>query len=74
MKTLDWVTIRSIGSSDNANRWYPNSEVSEYFTHLRSPSRAFPHSYARSAQTVKFAKWLIVNKPVIAQKLGIIGG
>jgi len=72
MKKLDWQLIRLIGKSDNANRWYPSENVAEYFYSIRSPSRAWPHSYAKAAQTVKFAKWLTENRPVIAQKLGVI--
>ena len=68
MKTLSWNDIYKIGKTDNANRWYPSQDISEYFANIRSPSRAFPHSYARSAQTMKFAKWLIRNRPEIAEK------
>jgi hypothetical protein len=46
MKPLTWTTIRAIGTSDNANRWHPAPDVAEYFRPLRSPSRAWPHSYA----------------------------
>ena len=69
MKTLSWRELRRIGNTDNANRWYPCEEVQEYFAHIREPSRAFPHSFARSAQTMKFAKWLIFNRPEIAENL-----
>ena len=72
MKKLDWQSIRLIGKSDKQNRWYPINEVAEYFYPLRAPSGAWPHSYARSAQTIKFSKWLIENRPVIAKQLGIL--
>lgn len=71
MKTLDWTTIRSIGNTDNANRWHPTPDVAEYFSAIRSPSRAWPHSYAKAAQTLKFAKWLTVNRPDLAKQLGV---
>jgi hypothetical protein len=71
MKTLNWTTIRAIGASDNANRWHPSADVAEYFRPLRSPSRAWPHSYAKAAQTAKFAKWLIENRPELAKQLEI---
>ena len=64
---LDWNSIRKIGASDNANRWYPNPEIAEYFYSLRAPSRAWPHSYAKAAQTAKFFKWLESTKPEIAK-------
>ena len=72
MKKLDWQSIRLIGKSDKQNRWYPINEVAEYFYPLRRPSGAWPHSYAKAAQTAKFAKWLIENRPVIAKQLGVI--
>jgi hypothetical protein len=72
MKKLDWKQIYKIGSSDKQNRWYPDAEIAEYFCLLRAPSGAWPHSYAKAAQTVKFAKWLIENHPTIAQKVGIL--
>ena len=71
MTKLDWQTIRKIGKTDNANRWYPCNEVAEYFSSIRSPSRAWPYSYAKAAQTLKFSKWLAENRPTIAQKLEI---
>jgi len=72
MKKLDWSQIYKIGKTDNGNRWYPCADIAEYFYSIRSPSRAWPHSYAKAAQTAKFAKWLAENRPVIAQKLGVI--
>jgi hypothetical protein len=71
MKTLDWKDLRILGKSDKANRWYPSAAVEEYFTSYRSPSRAYPHSYARAAMTQKFARWLKWNRPELAKKLGI---
>lgn len=71
MKSLDWYTIRAIGNTDNANRWHPVPGVAEYFATIRSPSRAWPHSYAKAAQTQKFARWLTVNRPELAKQLGV---
>lgn len=68
---LNWTSIRSIGKQDSAGRWYPAADVAEYFSSIRSPSRAWPHSYAKAAQTKKFAAWLIANRPELAGKLGI---
>ena len=72
MTKLDWKQIYKIGASDKANRWYPDAEIAEYFYPLRAPSGAWPHSYAKAAQTAKFAKWLIEKHPTIAQKVGIL--
>jgi hypothetical protein len=71
MKNLNWQDIRAIGKTDGAGRWYPCDDVAEYFASIRSPSRAWPHSYAKAAQTAKFARWLIVNRPEIAAQLKI---
>ena len=71
MKTLTWTSIRAIGRTDSASRWYPSDNVAEYFATIRAPSRAWPHSYAKAAQTQKFARWLSVNRPEIAQRLGL---
>jgi len=58
MKHLDWTGIRKFGATDSAGRWYPRADVAPYFAAIRAPSRAWPHSYARAAQTMKFAAWL----------------
>ena len=71
--TLTWTSIKAIGQYDKANRWYPTDDrVKPYFEHLRSPSRAFPHSYSKSAQTKKFANWLCDNVPELALELELI--
>jgi len=64
-----WTHLRRLGRTDSAGRWYPSAEIAEYFEGLRAPSRAWPHSYARAAQTAKFAKWLTTQRPEIAAKL-----
>jgi len=71
MKTLNWQSIRAFGKTDSAGRWYPDADVAEYFAAIRSPSRAWPHSYARAAQTAKFARWLAENRPEQAARFGI---
>jgi hypothetical protein len=68
---LTWNTICRIGEHDKFGRWYPNPDIAEYFSSLRAPSRAWPHSYARAAQTKKFASWLLANRPDIAARLGV---
>jgi hypothetical protein len=68
-KALTWADIRRIGKSDKAGRWYPAPNVAEYFSGIRSPSRAWPWSYAKAAQTAKFARWLTEHQPAIAQQL-----
>ena len=68
---LTWNTICRIGAYDKFGRWYPNPDIAEYFASLRAPSRAWPNSYARAAQTKKFALWLLANRPDIAARLGV---
>lgn len=74
MKTLNWDNLKSIGKYGKHKAWHPDDSVQEYFSILRRPTRAYPHSYARAAQTYKFAYWLVENRPEIAQrfKLGIV--
>lgn len=71
MQTLNWQDLRALGRSDNANRWMPRPDIAEYFSAIRSPSRAWPHSYAKAAQTQKFAKWLLANRPELAAQFKI---
>ena len=66
-----WTTIRKIGKSDNAGRWYPCADVAEYFAGIRAPSRAWPNSYAKAAQTKKFAAWVAANRPELAARVGV---
>ena len=68
---LDWSDLRMIGKFDKANRWYPSIDVAEYFTPIRGPSRAWPHSYAKAAMTKKFANWLKSNHPALAEERGL---
>lgn len=70
-KVLGYLDIKRIGKFDNAKRWYPDDEIAEYFTNYRTPSRAFPFSYMRAAQTQKFARWLLANRPGVAKDLGL---
>ena len=71
MKTLFWPHLRALGRTDNGNRWYPREDIAPYFNGLRAPSRAWPNSYAKAAQTLKFAKWLRVNHSALADQLGL---
>jgi len=71
MNALGWGGIRMIGSYDSDGAWYPRDDVAAYFSAIRMPSRAWPHSYAKAAQTKKFASWLINNRPELAAQLGI---
>lgn len=70
-KSLDWKDLRQLGKTDNGNRWYPYDDIAEYFSGIRSPSRAWPHSYAKAAMTQKFAKWLIANHQDLAARHGL---
>jgi hypothetical protein len=72
MKTLNWQSIRRIGKVDKAGRWYPAEDVAEYFASIRSPSRAWPNSYAKAAQTAKFAAWLRANRPDVARNFEVL--
>jgi hypothetical protein len=72
IKQLDWVGIRSLGKQDKAGRWYPDESIANYFSTIRSPSRSWPNSYAKAAQTIKFAKWLVLNQPEQAARLGLV--
>ena len=71
MKTLSWPHLRALGRTDNGNRWYPREDIASYFAPLRAPSRAWPNSYAKAAQTLKFAKWLRDNHAALAAQLGV---
>jgi hypothetical protein len=68
---LEWSDIRQLGRSDNAGRWYPRQDIAEYFGSIRSPSRAWPWSYAKAAQTLKFARWLRERHPDVARSVGL---
>ena len=67
-ETLNWQDIRSLGKTDSGGRWYPNEDIAEYFNPIRAPSRAYPYSYARAAQTNKFSNWLFTNHTELAHK------
>tara|TARA_R110000868_G_scaffold181439_4_gene422399 strand:- start:11281 stop:11502 length:222 start_codon:yes stop_codon:yes gene_type:complete len=71
MNKLDWTGIRNLGKTDNANRWHPIPAIAPYFDSIRAPSRAWPNSYAKAAQTLRFAKWLKEHHPTIAQNAGL---
>lgn len=71
MNKLDWTGIRALGKTDKGNRWHPIPAIAPYFDSIRAPSRAWPNSYAKAAQTLRFAKWLKINHPAIAQNAGL---
>jgi hypothetical protein len=62
-------------SKDNGGRWYPSDEtpewVQEYLEDVRSPSRAWPLSYAKAMLTQKFAKLVVEKDQELAVELGI---
>lgn len=60
---LEWSDLRRIGKTDSGGRWYPKVCYEGYFSSLRPPSRAWPHSYAHAAMRKKFLRWLQVNHP-----------
>jgi len=68
-----WIHLGLI--KDNAGRWYPGDDtpqpIAEYCYQYRSPSRAWPLSYAKPLLTTKFAKWLTRELPELAIKLGV---
>ena len=65
---LNWQDIRALGHTDNGGRWLPQEDIAEYFRSIRAPSRAYPHSYARAAQTLRFSNWLFANRIEIAHR------
>lgn len=62
-------------SKDKGGRWEPTASapeyVHEYLRGIRSPSRAWPLSYAKALLTQKFAKLVCEQDPALAIKLGI---
>ena len=60
---------------DNGGRWFPSDNTpayaSEFLTGHRSPSRAWPLSYAKPMLSQKFAKLVVEHDPVLAVKIGI---
>jgi hypothetical protein len=64
---LGWKDLNRLGKSDNKMRWYPHPDLYEYFQGIRSPSAAWPHSYAKAAMTIKFYKWLKENHPKLVE-------
>lgn len=64
---LDWSDLHKLGTYKKGGKWYPDERIAEYFRFLRAPSRAYPHSYSKAAQTLKFARWLVEHRPEIAR-------
>lgn len=75
--TLGWKNLWTdfSMSKDNGGRWHPSDNtqeyVKEYLKGHRSPSRAWPNSYAKPLLTQKFAKLVVEKEPELAVKLGI---
>jgi len=75
MKQLDWEDLWThLGMNrDNGGRWYPGNDtpesVKEYLTGYRSPSRAWPNSYATPLLTKKFCKYLAEKEPQLFAKI-----
>ena len=77
--TLDWPDLWGPYlqlKRDNAGRWAPGDAtpdtVARYCYQYRSPSRAWPHSYAKPLLTRKFARYLCENDVDLARKLQLI--
>jgi len=75
--TLDWPNLwKDLGmTKDKGGRFFPSEDtpewVHDYCTQFRSPSRAWPYSYAKPLLTKKFAKLLCEKDPQLAIKLGV---
>jgi hypothetical protein len=66
-EALNWNDLKRIGKYGKHKAWYPDESVEDYFVrNIRAPSRAYPYSYARAAQTSKFVNWLFANRPEVA--------
>ncbi|RZO83001.1 MAG: hypothetical protein EVA65_15780 [Oceanococcus sp.] len=76
-KALSWPDLwqHGLAKRDNGGRWYPAHPTTEAYIDqggYRSPSRAYPNSYASPLLTLKFAKWLCENDRVLAARLGFL--
>jgi hypothetical protein len=70
---LNWNHLRALGKTDSAGRWYPTDPILiEYCSQYRSPSRAWPLSYAKACLTQKCFKHLRDNHGALLST--IIGG
>lgn len=72
MKHLEWQDMKIIGEQDSKGRWWPCDEIEPYFVTIRTPSSRWPNSYAKAAQTVKFAQWLAAAHPALYARLDAI--
>jgi hypothetical protein len=69
---LNWDDLHKLGMRKGSSKaWYPDESIAEYFINIRTPSNAWPHSYARAAQTYKFRDWLLEKRPEIAKSMGL---
>lgn len=85
MNTIQYVKKSTLGfrdlwtsfamTKDNGGRWYPSEKTQEYvkayLETVRTPSRAWPLSYAKALLSQKFAKMVCEQEPALAVKLGI---
>lgn len=75
--TLAWPHVwGALGmKKDNGGRFLPSDStpewIREYVRQFRSPSRHWPHSYAKPLLTQKFAKLLCEEDPAMAIRLGV---
>lgn len=67
-QNLSWHDIRRLGHTDRAGRWIPCAQIAPYFDNVRTPSRQWPHTWARAALTRKFFDWLQIEHPEIAAR------
>ena len=75
--SLEWPQLweKLNMKKDSAGRWEYTSKtpfkVRKYLNSYRSPSRAYPLSYAKALLTIKFAKWLCEEMPGLAVSLNV---
>lgn len=62
-------------SKDNGGRWETTANTPEwaieYLAGYRTPSRAWPNSYATAMLSQKFAKLVVENDPKLAVLVGV---
>jgi hypothetical protein len=69
--TLGWRYLKRLGLyQDSASRYNYSSDtpiwIQEYLSNYRSPSRAYPNSYAKALMTKKFVKLFREKDPLLA--------
>ena len=76
---ITWNQLKELGMSrDKGGRWFPSAKtptwVAEYLEGYRTPSRAWPNSYATALMSQKFAKLLVEKAPALAVALNVAEG